>query len=173
VSAFDGVLPDTAPYNRPAQDTPPEWVASLLDGLVSALRPTASGDTSADEDPPEIPDPLYAGPEEWVTGWLAPIIVRQPTQDFIWCASWWDHPEVLTRITGLWESWETARLGGATAINDWLATQLDHHLTVITTASGPFFRCKPSTGDTPGEHHTPAGLGLTPAPDGFFGPATP
>jgi len=36
-----------------------------------------------------------------------------------------------------------------------------------------FYRCKPSTGDTPGEHHTPAGLGLTPAPDGFFGPPAP
>lgn len=118
----------------------------------------------------DVPAPLYPGPQEWVTGWLAPIIVRQPTQDFLWCSHWWDHPEVLTRITGLWETWETARLGGATTINDWLATQLDHHLAIITTSSGPFYRCKPATGDTPGEHHTPAGLGHTPAPTGFFGP---
>ncbi len=52
MSAFDEVLPDTAPYNGPGQDAPPEWVASLLDGLVSALRPTAGGDISADEAPP-------------------------------------------------------------------------------------------------------------------------
>jgi len=50
-----------------------------------------------------------------------------------------------------------------------MATQLDHHLTVITRASGPFYRCKPTTG----EHHTPAGLGITPAPTGFFEPTTP
>ena len=149
-------------------------MALLLDGLTAALgRPSGDPSPRSAEEPEEIPDPLYDGPEPWVTGWLAPIIVRQPTQDFLWCAHWWDHPEVLTRITGLWESWEAARLGGATAINDSMATQLDHHLAVITTASGPFYRCKPSTGDNPGEHHTPAGLGITPAPAGFLEPNTP
>ncbi len=179
MTSFDTALPDPALpdpggpdmrfHTNSAQDTPPEWVGLLLDGLTNALRP-AQPDNAPTKD---IPDPLYTDPQQWVTGWLAPIIVRQPTQDFLWCAQWWDHPEVLTRITGLWETWEAARLGGATAINDWLATQLDHHLAVITNASGPFYRCKPTSGDTPGEHHTPAGLGITPAPGGFFEPEPP
>jgi hypothetical protein len=175
VSGFDGVLPDTRPAagGGAGEETPPEWVALLLDGLTAALRrPAGYPAPGVVEEPEDIPEPLFDGPEQWVTGWLAPIIVRQPTQDFLWCAHWWDHPEVLTRITGLWESWEAARLGGATAINDWMATQLDHHLAVITTASGPFYRCKPTIGDTPGEHHTPAGLGITPAPAEFFEPHT-
>ena len=95
--------------------------------------------------------------------WLAPVIVRQPSQEFISCSPWWDHPEVLLRITGLRETWEPARLAEGIAINDWLATQLDHHLTVITSPGGPFFRCKSSTGDTPGEQHTPSGLALPPS----------
>lgn len=176
MSGFDGVAIDEDHTHDNGDDpdggaVPPQWVALLLDGLAEAVRGTSSaGDERAD---PEIPDPLYDGPAEWVTGWLAPIVVRQPSQEFVWCSSWWDHPEVLLRITGLWESWEAARLGGATAVNDWLATQLDHHLAVITSPGGPFFRCKPSSGDTPGEHHTPAGLGLTPPPPGFFGPPGP
>ena len=165
MSGYDAVTPN----GGGAEEAPPEWVALLLDGFASALRGTDSQSGSGDTEE-EIPEPLYPGPSEWVTGWLAPIVVRQPSQDFIWCSHWWDHPEVLTRITGLWETWESARLGGATAINDWLATQLDHHLAVITSSGGPFFRCKPSSGDTAGEHHTPAGLGLTDAQEGFFGP---
>ncbi len=175
MSGFDRVepevAPEVAPDTGPADEYPPEWVGLLLDGLAAALRPATDPDPDTGDGAPdeEVLDPLFADPEQWVNGWFAPIVVRQPTQDFLWCAQWWDHAEVLTRITGLWETWEAARLGGATAINEWMATQLDHHLAVITAASGPFFRCKPAHGDTPGEHHTPAGLTTIPAPEGFFG----
>ena len=174
MSGFDSALPDIPPApggGGGEQHPPPEWVGLLLDGLTTALGHRSDDlDTAVSGEPEGVPEPLYDGPEPWVTGWLAPILVRQPTQDFLWCARWWDHPEVLLRITGLWETWEAARLGGATAINDWLATQLDHHLAVITSSSGPLYRCKPTSGDTPGEHHNPAGLGTTPAPQGFFAP---
>jgi hypothetical protein len=108
----------------------------------------------------------FANVAEWVEQFLSTMIVRWPSQDFLWCPQWWSHGEVVSRLTGLWITWEKARLGDAADINTWWLQQLDPHLAVITALGGPLTGCNQNDGHG-GER---AGLLVIPVPPGSFGP---
>ena len=110
--------------------------------------------------------PRFANVGEWVEQFLSTMIVRWPSQDFLWCPQWWSHGEVVSRLTGLWITWEKARLGDAADINTWWLQQLDPHLAVITAQGGPLTGCNQNEGHC-GER---AGLLVIPPPPGAFGP---
>jgi len=113
----------------------------------------------------EAAGPLFPTVQEWVEGFLAPTIVRLASNDFVWCPRWWAHAEVLSRLTGLWITWEQARAGSPADINTWWLQQLDPHLAVITAHGGPLNGCTQHDG-----HKGPKpGLIVEVPPPGTFG----
>ena len=104
----------------------------------------------------------YGSLESWVTNFFAPTFCRSISPSVRWCAQWWDHAEVLSRLEALWRGWEVLRLrrweGGVLWYRD-----LDSHLAVLLAPDGPFAQCTP-------DRHTPIRpLPVTPAPEGWFG----
>jgi len=100
--------------------------------------------------------------EDWVTEFFAPTFCRSISPSVRWCAKWWDHAEVISRLEALWRSWEVLRLkrweGGVLWYRD-----LDSHLPVLLAPDGPFAQCTP-------DRHTPIKpLPVLPAPEGWFG----
>lgn len=81
------------------------------------------------------PANVYESVETWVVGWLRPRSADFPR----WCEQWWDHPEALTRIRGLWLAWESHTRDGS--LSKFLMYDFDHHITKLTAASGPFGEC--------------------------------
>jgi hypothetical protein len=120
----------------------------------------------ADDVGEEVVVPLFPTVQDWVQGFLAPTIVRRSSNDFVWCPCWWAHAEVVSRLTGLWITWEQARTGNPADINTWWLQQLDPHLAVITAHGGPLDGC--TTHD--GHQGTKPGLLVEPPPPGTFGP---
>lgn len=83
-----------------------------------------------------------------------------------WCAQWWRHAEAIARLEALWRSWEHLRLDPTTGMSVWLRDHLDHHMTILLSADGPFKGCKCD------EHsQRMKTLPLTQPPTGFFGSA--
>jgi hypothetical protein len=54
-----------------------------------------------------------------------------------WAADWWNYPEAVSRLEALWRSWEAARLE-PTAMSGWWRDDVDHHMSVLMWAEGPF-----------------------------------
>ena len=110
--------------------------------------------------------PLFPTVQDWVEGFLGPTIVRRASNDFVWCPRWWAHAEVVSRLTGLWITWEQARTGSPADINIWWLQHLDPHLTAVTAQGGPLDGCSQHDG-----HHGPKpGLLVERPPPGTFGP---
>ncbi len=109
--------------------------------------------------------PMFHTVQDWVQSFLAPTIVRRSSNDFLWCPRWWAHTEVVSRLTGLWITWEQARTGTPGDINTWWLQQLDPHLAAITAQGGPLDGCSQHDG-----HHGPKpGLLVESPPPGTFG----
>jgi hypothetical protein len=54
--------------------------------------------------------PLYPDVESWVGQHWSPLVRRPLGGNLTWCASWWKHPEAISRLEALWRAWETLRL---------------------------------------------------------------
>jgi hypothetical protein len=151
---------------------PPPWVTILLEGMqhmmavaiADAVAASAKILAAASEAGPGKPKraALYPNAVEWVEKWLSPTVVRRDSSDFRWCPCWWDHPEVLARIQGLWETWEQSR-HSAPAMLEWFHIHLDYHLPRLTSPSGPMAHCKR-------DQHNGRGptLPLSSVPEGTF-----
>lgn len=164
-----------APRTRSHSDTTtaelPPWVLPLVSQLVDVLRLPPSP-TDGGEDPPlppPPPEPRYSTVENWVSDWLAPMIVRRHGPEFRWCPQWWQHAEAISRLTGLWSTWETAYADSDAAMLSWYRDCLDHHLPVLCSGSGPFLNCSNDQG-----HNRSPGIVLQtiPTPDNFWGTAS-
>lgn len=77
---------------------------------------------------------------EWLEQYLLPNYVRRPGTHR-WCAQWWAHPEAVTRIEALWQSWESLRWDGPTGLAVWWKDYCDPHMAVLLSPEGPFFDC--------------------------------
>ena len=142
----------------------PDTVDSTLED--DGQRNIDSEGGTADEVGEEGMAALFPTVQDWVEDFLAPTIVRRSSQDFLWCPRWWAHPEVVSRLTGLWITWEQARTGNPADINTWWLQQLDPHLAAITAHGGPLDGCTQHNG-----HQGPKpGLVVELPPPGTFGP---
>lgn len=83
-------------------------------------------------------DPAFGSVEDWVAGYLAPVINRQitpnPGGDLAWDPNWWRHSEVVARFTALWWAFEGARQRSSedrTAMSGWWVDHCEPHLKVL------------------------------------------
>lgn len=79
---------------------------------------------------------------EFVHSWLLQVLNRKiDSQNTFWCSEWWKHPEALCRLTIMWQTWEEAR-GDYRSLTQWWRDQMDYHIPILMSASGPFRYCK-------------------------------
>ena len=109
--------------------------------------------------------------EEFVVDYLLPNWERRTDADqgvqLRWCARWWEHLEVTTRLGHLWESFEVMRREQAPAMSTFWRDHVDHHMQVITDSDGPLQMCDAGGGHEvlPVWHTVPADPGLFPGTD--------
>jgi Domain of unknown function (DUF4913) len=161
---------DHAARGHPEDPPPPSWVLQVVSQLTAALRPPPTPEAEPKEPPPTPPQPRYPDLETWVSDWLAPMIVRRHGPEFHWCPQWWQHAEAISRLTGLWSTWEAAATDSDPAMLLWYQDYLDHHLPVLCSHNGPFLNCSNDQG-----HSRSPGVVLqtVPCPDNFWGPTPP
>ncbi len=69
-----------------------------------------------------------------------------------WCSRWDLHPEAITRLWALRAQQLIAADEGASALSGYLRDHFDHHVGVLTGASGPFHACTPEKHSPPNAH---------------------
>ena len=116
--------------------------------------------SAVDED--DLPEPVYASVQDWVSEHFLPMYRRPLGGEFRWCPQWWRHAEAITRLTALWQSWEAMRLQPGTGTANWLRDHLDHQLPVLLGRSGPFAQCSED------EHISPRIAAADPPPPGWW-----
>ncbi|MEY2242504.1 DUF4913 domain-containing protein [Streptomyces sp. BF23-18] len=86
----------------------------------------------------------------WVSDLLVPVYGREVTSQQPWCPRWWEHPEAVARLHGLWLAWQehTDPAAGASGPAVWHRDHLGAVLSELRSPSGPFAGCK-------GESHRP------------------
>lgn len=88
------------------------------------------------------PATIFPTAGEFVHSWLLQVVNRKVnSRDTFWCAQWWKHPEAVCRLTALWLSWEAAR-EDPTSLASWWRDQLDYHMSVLMSSTGPFRYCE-------------------------------
>ncbi|MEV8031613.1 DUF4913 domain-containing protein [Streptomyces sp. NPDC086182] len=123
---------------------------------ASAERPAPE---PADEAPRERPPaaqfilylqgPAYLNALRQLTLWthhvLLPVYGREVTSASPWCSRWWEHPEAVAQLHGLWLAWgeltgpESDMSGPARWHRDFLPSVMDS----LRDPQGPFAGCKP------------------------------
>lgn len=93
------------------------------------------------EDQPGEEEPVFPNVETWFTYFFAEVFRRPLGGSLRWCSQWQLHPEAVIRLTACWMSWESARLGDASAMSAWLRDDMDYHLNVLLDPRGPFYQC--------------------------------
>ena len=82
--------------------------------------------------------------------WLLAVYrrsTRGPTRVF--CPQWWKHPEAVARIDALWRAFEALRQDPGTGMSVFWRDHVDHHMTVLLDADGPFKGCQDGHCDHP------------------------
>ncbi|MFI7643430.1 DUF4913 domain-containing protein [Nonomuraea sp. NPDC049400] len=156
-------------------DTPEEMPGTpAFSGPVQ--EPLDFFELPANVDPGEQQDETLAGPrfiflldgteyavelpllKQWVNDLLIPeyLADRIPSSTALWCPVWWEHPEAVGRLHGLWLAWQywiDPEAGGFTGPDTWHNTCLDPAMRELRAPNGPFSRCM-SAPDKPA--HRPA-----------------
>jgi hypothetical protein len=89
---------------------------------------------------------MYGSVDDWVNAWWRVHFARDlSSSQIVWCEKWWDHPEALSRLTGLWERWEDLRLESGGLATWW--READICTSALMSPAGPFRLCK--TGESP------------------------
>lgn len=125
-----------------------------MDGLMAAFERETSGESTdatpdgeAGADEGAEPELVFGNLADFVelqllVSWSRPI----NDKDTFWCPRWWCHAEAVQRLEALWRSWEALRQDPATGMSVWWRDHADHHLSVLTGASGPFRYCTKDDG---------------------------
>lgn len=112
-------------------------------------------------------DTVFPNAGEFVQNWLLPVFNRKTKgNDVFWCSEWWKHPEAVFRLTGLWRSWEVARADPST-MGSWTRDQLDYHLQILMSSTGPFRYCSPTEHNSARYQRDTAALIKEPPPGVF------
>jgi len=84
----------------------------------------------------------FSNTGEFVHSWLLQVLNRRiDNQNTFWCSEWWKHPEALCRLTVMWQAWEDAR-GDYRSLTKWWRDQMDYHMPILMSPTGPFRYCK-------------------------------
>ncbi len=130
--------------------------------LAAVRQKAAAGDPAAQEKQQHFFDL-----EEFVVDYVLPNWERRLAADqgpqLRWCAHWWEHLEVATRLGHVWEAFEVMRREQGPAMSTFWRDHVDHHMGGITDTSGPFQMC-----DDAGAHELLPGWRTVPAPAGLF-----
>ncbi|WP_420707958.1 DUF4913 domain-containing protein [Streptomyces sp. NRRL F-525] len=140
-------------------EKPPRAAGAERDASFERRRPEAEPEVPAAEEkkPPTPPQfilylegPAYAHSLRQLTLWthhvLLPVYGREVTSAAPWCARWWEHPEAVALLHGLWLAWGDLTGPGSTMTGpanwhrDYLYNVLDH----LRAPQGPFAGCKPN-----------------------------
>jgi len=95
----------------------------------------------SDDAPPAKP-PAYPDLDTFVRDWLAPTYRRNlETGGRAWCASWQEHPEAVSRLTGLWRAYEHLHEQKGTALSVFWRDHADPCMDRLLDEQGPFSKC--------------------------------
>ncbi|KAB1973172.1 DUF4913 domain-containing protein [Streptomyces triticiradicis] len=80
----------------------------------------------------------------WVGDLLLPVYGREVTSQQPWCPRWWEHPEAVARLHGLWLAWQeyTDPAAGPSGPAVWHRDHLGAVLSELRSPGGPFAGCK-------------------------------
>ncbi|MET7987929.1 MULTISPECIES: DUF4913 domain-containing protein [unclassified Streptomyces] len=83
----------------------------------------------------------------WVGDLLLPVYGREVTSQQPWCPRWWEHPEAVARLHGLWLAWQdhTHPAAGGSGPALWHRDHLGAVLSELRSPGGPFAGCKGGT----------------------------
>ncbi len=125
--------------------------------VVHAEQPDAkTGSATTQEEPASPPRFIlymeghaYAQTLRQLTLWthhvLLPVYGRELTSTAPWCARWWEHPEAVAQLHGLWLAWGelTGPRSGMCGPANWHRDYLGPVMTALRDPMGPFAGCKP------------------------------
>ncbi|WP_330766996.1 DUF4913 domain-containing protein [Rhodococcus sp. M8-35] len=99
------------------------------------------------EDEPEKKQPKFKNVIEFVEGYFVPVIRRRISDNdggLSWDPRWWAYPEVVARLTALYQAWEEARASDSmSAMSAWWIQHLEPHLRIILDGdTGPMANAK-------------------------------
>lgn len=140
-----GEFPDWESGSDDEDPSAPSWLGHLRQSVREATEAALIGSLAVDDGwdapPPKL---LYPNSLEWVQHWLLPTYRRgvpETGETSTWCPQWWEHPEAVIRLSALWHGFEMSRLEAGDAFSSWLRDHLDHHMSVLLSARGPFEHC--------------------------------
>ncbi|MDQ0772131.1 hypothetical protein QF026_000597 [Streptomyces aurantiacus] len=127
--------------------------AGEADGKAESAAPQGKPGEEKPPDPPQFilyqEGPQYAQTLRQLTLWahhvLLPVYGREITSTAPWCSRWWEHPEAVAQLHGLWLAWAqltgpgSETVGPANWHRDYLATVMNS----LRDPMGPFAGCKP------------------------------
>ncbi|WP_278315006.1 DUF4913 domain-containing protein [Lolliginicoccus levis] len=97
-------------------------------------------ETLEGEDATEAPKQVFASLADFVEQLVAPMISRDSTT-MRWSPRWFDFPEVVNRLLGLWIDYEATVAEGQTLTMWWLH-RFDPTMAVICSVHGPMRLCR-------------------------------
>ncbi|MBU6534221.1 DUF4913 domain-containing protein [Streptomyces mayonensis] len=135
--------PDTETPDTDAPDTRPDTGAG------------PPGTATPDKEPPPpafilyMQGPAYAHELRQLTLWthhvLLPVYGREASSGLPWCPVWWEHPEAVAQLHGLWLAWGDLTGPGSppTGPAMWHRDYLFPAMSALRDPQGPFAGCKP------------------------------
>ncbi|BCL25506.1 hypothetical protein GCM10017557_03650 [Streptomyces aurantiacus] len=128
-------------------------------GTTPAEEPAAKAENALQEKPSPSPPqfilymegPAYGQALRQLTLWthhvLLPVYGREITSMAPWCSRWWDHPEAVAQLHGLWLSWGELTGPGSVMCGpaNWHRDYLTPAMNTLRDPLGPFAGCKPGS----------------------------
>lgn len=83
----------------------------------------------------------------WAHHVLLPVYGREVTSTAPWCSSWWEHPEAVAQLHGLWLAWAdlTGPDSPMSGPANWHRDYLGPVMQSLRDPMGPFAGCKPGS----------------------------
>ncbi|WP_288336648.1 DUF4913 domain-containing protein [uncultured Gordonia sp.] len=146
LDALEEGLTSAAPADPAAGLQPPQQPADTT--------PTADTSSAAATAPDDGRMPDLSVLREWVDRNVSQWCERQISivtgrPGVRWCAQWDQHPEAITRLWVCRAVQLEAVTEGPAAVSVYLRDHFDHHLSVLTSATGPFHCCTPDKHELP------------------------
>lgn len=100
----------------------------------------AGGEHDETTAPGDAPEPITAAEVAAFVEELLPVIESWSDTDQAWCASWWDHPEAVQRLTALYEAYMVAIANQEHS--SWWVNHWDRHAPALLGQRGIFQHCR-------------------------------